>query len=317
MALLAQVFTPPQYVVTNLLATGRKRPSILAGKPHCGKSTLAWQLAVSVCKGESILGRNTQRGSVLYASTEESPADIQAKLRQLGYSPDTDAPLYILTGEARLESVRDELERHPDILLVVLETLPAFLHVPDLNSNSDVLRGFANFEKVLGDFTSKTAFLGLCHLRKRYASQIGDTVMGASAIRGCTDATIFIQRREDGRRMISAETRVGEGIAPHFLDFDTAAGRSTLGLPVSEERRLGVENTRERIKNQIIEFFALHPDTTFRSDCLPTLTGNRDTARHVFAEMIRSGLIVKSGAGTKGSPELFRLRDAIKPERAA
>ena len=88
-----------EWIVEGLLRTGRRRPSLSAGKPETGKSTLAWQLAVAVTKGARFLGRATTKGKVIFWQSEEEAGDVCSIVRKLGYSAATDAPLLVLDGD--------------------------------------------------------------------------------------------------------------------------------------------------------------------------------------------------------------------------
>src|SRR5258708_19330287 len=46
--LMNKTFPPSEWLVDGLLRMGRKRPSVILGRPGSGKSTLALQLAVSI-----------------------------------------------------------------------------------------------------------------------------------------------------------------------------------------------------------------------------------------------------------------------------
>ncbi len=51
---------PEDWVVADLLRTGRKRPALLCGLPEAGKSTLAHQLALAVANGVPFLDRDNR-----------------------------------------------------------------------------------------------------------------------------------------------------------------------------------------------------------------------------------------------------------------
>jgi len=77
--LMALTVAPQEWIVDGLLRIGRKRISLLAGKPESGKSCIGRQLTVAVVKGEPFFGRQTVRGSVLLWQTEECPEDVRKK----------------------------------------------------------------------------------------------------------------------------------------------------------------------------------------------------------------------------------------------
>ena len=122
---MALKVVPQEWIVDGLLRVGRKRISLLAGKPESGKSCIGRQLTVAVAKGLPFFGRKTVRGSVLLWQTEELPEDVQASLRCLGYDADTDENILVFNGDASentVEALDEALKQHPSVRLVIIET---------------------------------------------------------------------------------------------------------------------------------------------------------------------------------------------------
>ena len=119
---------PPKYIIDGLLRTRRGRPSILGGFDHVGKSTLAQQMAKCVAKGEPFLSRSTCQGKVLYFQTEESVED--AKIDFLKNMPDENESIVVLhpdNPKNNFEELKAKLDKHPDTVFVIIETLMDFL----------------------------------------------------------------------------------------------------------------------------------------------------------------------------------------------
>lgn len=301
---------PTAWVVDGLLRTGRKRMSLLAGKPESGKSSLALQLAVSVCKGEPFLGRATKRSQVLYWMTEEDLQDIADSLRSLDYDHERDAALWVYDGStdpSPLKRLHDSLAANPEIRLVVLETLDDVLKIQNVKENSAAREAFEKFDKfVMTPFSHQTAFLALHHLRKRELDNAGDMILGATVLRGKTDAKWYLRQvsDEDTRRIFHATTRKGRGIPPTYVEFDERTGRSTLGMTVAESRKLTAGATQDRIQEDVLAFFQANPNSTLE-DCLPAISGNSDEVRRVFKNLVRDGRLVRSGKGRRGDPYIY------------
>jgi RecA-family ATPase len=85
--LMTKKFPPSEWLIDGLLRMGRKRPSLLLGRPGSGKSTLALQLAVNVTQGKIFLGRQTIKSDVIFWQSEESEEDIQDALKCLTIRP--------------------------------------------------------------------------------------------------------------------------------------------------------------------------------------------------------------------------------------
>src|SRR6266566_6772204 len=121
---------PPQYIIDGLLRTRRGRPSILGGFDHVGKSTLAQQMAKCVAKGDPFLGRETVQGKVLYFQTEESVED--AKIDFLKNMPDENEGIVVLhpdNPKNNFEELKAKLDKHPDTVFVIIETLMDFFGI--------------------------------------------------------------------------------------------------------------------------------------------------------------------------------------------
>jgi hypothetical protein len=300
-----------KFIVDGLLRLGRRRPSLLLGKPESGKSTLAMQLAVAVTKGLPFLGRNTQRSEVLYWSSEETDVDLATALRVHGYNPETDERLFFNTNQEEPMKYLDAvLSEYPEIRLVMIETLDDFLNVQDLKENSHVRRAFEKFDaSIIRKHAHRASFLALHHLKKRETDSAGDAILGATVLRGRTDAKLYLKQMsdDDPRRIFHATVRMGAGIPQTVLDFNPTTLTSTLGVKLADERKQSAVKTDEKILADITEFFIHHPKATFEKECLPALSGNSDRTRRVFRDALRKGLFKQSGTGKKGDPYVYEV----------
>ncbi|HXC47338.1 MAG TPA: AAA family ATPase [Candidatus Sulfotelmatobacter sp.] len=310
--LMALKVVPQEWMVDGLLRIGRKRISLLAGKPESGKSCISRQLAVAVAKGMPFLGRQTVRGEVILWQTEECPEDVQASLRCLGYDADKDENILVFSGDAsenNVHALRDALEEHPNVKLVVIETLDDLLKFEDIKENSPAREAFDAFDvAVVSKYSHRAAFLALHHIKKREGDRAGDGLLGASVIRGRTDAKwyVTVKSDDDPRRIFHTEVRRGRNIERTILDFNDKTETNTLGMTLAEDRKLGAGKTADRIKEDIIKYFTANPSKTFEQDCLRVVEGNSDVKRKLFKELLASGCLVESGKGSKGSPFIYR-----------
>jgi|SRR5690242_46877 len=318
---MSMTMQPQDWIVEGLLRTGRRRMSLLAGKPESGKSTLALQLAVSVCKGEPFLGRSTVRSEVLYWNTEEDVSDVWDSLQHLGYDPDRDMALWLPTGSTDVnpvQSLRNALAEHPDVRLVILETVDDVLRIDDIKENTAARQAFTTFDAaIMEKFSQQVTFLGLHHLKKRETDSTGDMLLGATWLRGRTDAKLYLKQISDSddRRVFHATVRKGRSVAPTILNFDKHTGKSTLGITVVEERKRGAVERHERILQSILEYFHKNPGKAFETDCLPCLECNSDEARRIHKRAVVDGLLSKSGKGTRGNPFVYRVAGIPDEER--
>ena len=101
--------------------------TILAGAPKSGKSWLALDMGLAVAAGEPLLGKETIGCGVLYFALEDRDSRLQKRLHLIEEEEPPDN-LFLATecpplGEGLLSSLRDYLKVHPDIRLIIFDTL--------------------------------------------------------------------------------------------------------------------------------------------------------------------------------------------------
>lgn len=78
--LYKQPIEPIPWAVKDLLAPGLY---FLGGSPKVGKSWLALQLCLAVCRGEPFLGFHTRKSEVLYLALEDGPRRLHSRALHL------------------------------------------------------------------------------------------------------------------------------------------------------------------------------------------------------------------------------------------
>jgi hypothetical protein len=86
-------------------------------------------------------------------------------------------------------------------------------------------------------------------MKKTETDFAGDSLLGASTIRGRTDAKIYMAQvsPDDERRLIWSSKRIGRAIPKTFLIFDPTTGKSELGETAADAAR----NARELRKSGV------------------------------------------------------------------
>ena len=123
--LMDQQFLPRNAVVEGFLPVGTY---ILAGAPKCGKSFWVTQLCWCVAEGVPFLGFSTQQAEALYLALEDTPERLQGRLnRMFGVEWSGDQFHLMFQTELQGKSLIERLDKfifeHPDIRLIVIDTL--------------------------------------------------------------------------------------------------------------------------------------------------------------------------------------------------
>ena len=311
--ILNKKYPVSDWVVDGLLRTGRRRPSLLLGKPEAGKSTLARQLAAAVIKGEPFLGRTTKKGAVLYWQSEEEDADLQQAFKSFGISKEA-APLYVFTGNPDDSGTADlaaELAKRPEVTLVIIETLDDLLRLNDVKENSGARLAFDAFNNVIMEpFAKQAAVIALWHLKKAATDFAGDALLGATVIRGRTDGKIFLQQysQDDDRRVIFSSKRIGRSIPKTFLDFDPITGKSTLGQTLEEADDVRHTAKTDGETRTVVAYVTANPGCNMR-DAMSALSGKQGNRLAAVHQMLRDGLLVN-----RGTDNAFKLHVPVTLE---
>jgi hypothetical protein len=288
-----------------VLRTGLRRPALLAAKPETGKSTLARQLAVAVSQGKPFLGRSTTRGAVLHWQTEDEVRDVSSAFTRLG-STDVDEQIYVFQGDpdsSGCEHIVAQLDQDPKINLVIIETLDDLLKIADIKENTAARQAFEKFTtQLIIPFGHRVSFLALHHMKKAETSFPGDGLLGASWIRGRTDAKIYLAQMspDEETRIIWSTKRIGHAIPKTVLVFDPNTGRSELGETVADAKRNAesAAKTAARVKFEIV----MRNPGIEHKDLLSRLDGGFKGRLNLINEAVLDDSILRSGHGRKGSP---------------
>ena len=280
--------------------------------PETGKSTMARQLVVAVSQGKSFLGRATARGAVIYWQTEDDAKDVLNAFNRLG-SKEGDEQIYVLQGDPESSECQDiaaQLEADQNINLVVIETLDDLLRISDIKENTAARAAFDKFNtQLMIPFGHRAAFLALHHMKKTETDFAGDSLLGASTIRGRTDAKIYMAQvsPDDERRLIWSSKRIGRAIPKTFLVFDPITGKSELGETMADAARNAREAEQQADLKQLFALLAQHPGIEHCA-LLKGLSGMKQACKlKLIGDNVRSGSIIKSGKGVRGSPLTYKM----------
>lgn len=193
--------------------------SICSAKPKVGKSTLARNLAVAVTQGENFLGRQTEKGKVLYLCLEEKRSEIAKHFRRMNASGND---ILIHTGatpENALEALKYAIaEFEPS--LVIIDPLSRILRVADFNDYATMTRGLEPFTDLARD---TNAHIIVLHHDNKGDREGGDGILGSTALFGSVDCHIQLKKRNNGRT-VSTTQRYGVDLSETVIDLDIETG---------------------------------------------------------------------------------------------
>jgi hypothetical protein len=294
-----------------------------------GKSNISRYLAVCVSKGVSCLDRKTTKGEVLLVSLEDPEDHVDDSLEMLGYNRETDSKIEILeelpaTFSESLEVIEMWATNHPDARLIVIDTLPKFIRVSDLNDYGEVQIAM----KKLRDVARKhrhVHIMVLTHLKKTATDNVLEAIGGSTAIRGEADANIGLyQLGQD--RIIVTEVRRGRDIPPTVLcvdkvisPMDGAEIISNFRLEGSLQELTSVRATKadERksrgFDEQVIGYLESQADgRATQLAVTDNIVGRRAEGFKAIKNLVELGVLTKSGKHSEKDPLTLSLdRDGL------
>jgi hypothetical protein len=229
-AFLQAIGEPPQMLVQRIFPDHSL--VLLAGKPKCGKSLAALDLADAVCTGKAVWGLFdvNRPGPVLYLGMEDGKYEIANRLLKRGMRPGDERGLYICperfplgthAGVQQLKALLKDEEIAP--VLAIVDTAAEALGIADWSNRGEV----ADKMRTLREFCREVcSVLVIAHNRKAAAEDSGDEIAGTNAFTGAADGWLSVTKvekaKEYHRLTIKADGR--GGMRDEFvlqMDFDT------------------------------------------------------------------------------------------------
>ena len=228
--------TAPEWLVDGLLPRGGF--SVLGAKPKVGKTTFAQSLGWAVARGVPFLGRDTTGGRVLHFALEGVRQQDVLTLHQMGGHDDH----LVRFGQQLPGSQYDVLAqtiRDQNLTLVIIDTIFRFAKIADMNDYGQVTNAFARLIE-LGQ-TTGCHIMAVHHLRKAKGDDVGDQLLGSTAIYGSVDTYIDYQWKdaddEVGDRVLFTRQRYGLSMPKTIIGLDVETGRIVSRGTAQESRR--------------------------------------------------------------------------------
>lgn len=170
---------------------------------------MALDIAIQVSSGGTFLGSRCKRSGVLYLSLEDSWYRLKERTQKLQHGEPVSDNLYfgimadkIAPGDkddGLCRQLEIELEKHPDIELVIIDTLQ--LVTPSKQRGDDAYASTYTMLNTIRPFWQDRGigFLLIHHTRKKTINDIDpfETFLGSQALTGATDAMYIINAKKD------------------------------------------------------------------------------------------------------------------------
>ena len=223
--LMNKEFPPLIFAIPGIIPEGL---TLLAGKPKAGKSFLALEAAYSVALGKNLMdGSQIERGSALVLGLEDGQRRLKDRVSKVN---NADYVLKVIRaeggglriignlgegvpngiglastwpriGSGGIEELEKYLDEHPDVRLVVVDTIKRFTKKKGKGTAYD-----EDYDSVqpLQDLAIKRRLpiVGVCHTRKATADDALDTVSGTFGLTGGCDNILILQKEgevKDGK----------------------------------------------------------------------------------------------------------------------
>lgn len=271
---------------------------LLAGKPKEGKTTLSYEAAVKVAKGEVFLGRQTHKGGVLILAVEEHGRDVRMRLRNLGASGISGLFVHVgpLQPTTTTLSVITSFSKKEGIKLILVDTLSAFWRIENENDAAEMTKVVKPLLQLARD---SGACVLLIHHARKSEGQFGDEIRGSGALFAAVDVALILKRHEvQTQRLLQAQSRYPETPSELVLEL-RETGYQALGDPasVSKVARLG------KLAASLTDAWE-EADFISKRAALSSREGYR-----LLNLLVGEGKALREGKGRKGSP--YRFKNAI------
>jgi hypothetical protein len=280
--------------------------SILVAKPKIGKTTLAANLSLAVCRGYPFLGRPTQKNPVAFLSLDASLPEIAETFTQLGLKPD-DA-LYLHAGSAPGEPIPWIMERIKEkgVRFVVIDTLQRLFRFKDVNDYAQVVN---SMEPLLEEARGQNVHVLLTHHAKKDAGDDLDAAIGSTAIRGMAYTYLHLKRLPDSeRRILRSDQRNGKNFPECALGFNKDGWLEVFGSRDDAEI--------EEVKPKIITALETAEAELTEKEILKAVPARAVIVSKAIRQMFKAGQLSRTGKGIKRNPFRYSLSYSLPLEEA-
>jgi AAA domain/Bifunctional DNA primase/polymerase, N-terminal/Primase C terminal 1 (PriCT-1) len=289
--------------------------TLYAGLPKVGKSTFVYAAIAAITQADEFLGLPVRDAGVLLL-TEEPPITVEEKVDRFGID---EARVHVLPkrrarGKLRWARLVEEAvrfcEQHPDIGLVVVDTIDKFADIDSKRSEGDTGVIRETIEPLYQLLGLGVAVVLITHQRKE-EGDFGLRVRGGTALTGSADIIVEVERvsaavAPASARVLKIVSRFVDAPGEITVELDGDCWTSTGTLKAAVRRWRG-----ERVLELLTETPATLEEVHERAkDAL-----SKRTLRRRLEDLVDEGIIELSGEGVRGDPwrwSVSQSRSAIR-----
>lgn len=300
-------FVAPEYLIEGVVQRGRLYT--LTAPTGSGKTAVMLYAATAIAAGMQFCGVEVEQGDVLFLAGE-NPDDVRARVIATmdfyGIDPNK-CRLHFVAGtfsiRADMERLRAEVEKLPNLVMVVVDTFAAYFDGEDENSNAQAL-DFARVVRQLTALDSKPAVIMPAHPVKN-ASRTNLAPKGGSSLVNEVDGNLTLWN-SDG--LLSLHWQVkhrGPDFDPLTLELERREcdrlkdrkGRiipTILAKPVLTLRATQIARETLSLEDQIL--MAIHDDPTATKAARAAAIGIPATRYQRLIDRLRDQKLIKKKA---------------------
>lgn len=215
------VFSDPRWAILNLIPEGL---SILAGRPKCGKSIMAMNIALAIAEGGAFFGQDVEQGVVIYLALEDTPRRLQTRINRMLANSTAPKDLILFTEWPRMDKgglqlLEETIKKYSNVRLAIIDTL-AKIKPRSKGNNANVYDDdYAYTADIKGVADRCTVpIVAIHHQRKMSSDDVFDTVSGSHGLTGAADGILILERKANPPLLHVTGRDIEQG--EYALNFD-------------------------------------------------------------------------------------------------
>ncbi len=281
-----------EYLIDGLLPRGGIM--LLVGKPKCGKSVLARNLALAACRGSWFLGRETEKATVIWLCLEESRSQVSSAFRAMGLRADDAIHFYFGQAGRDAQAWLERTCAQVNAGLVVIDTWHKLTLIESVNDYGAVNRANQRLQQLARE--RGVAQVWIHHSNKGIARN-GSEVLGSQALFAAVDTLMSMDRTEDGTRSVWTIQRSGDDLEPTVVTMN-------------DDEQIAIAGTRRQVETARAEqriLDALGTDPMLTKDLKDGAGVRASLFWSALSSLVRKGYVRREGRGLTAEPYRYSL----------